>query len=36
MHRYEQELDVALRWQPSAGRWKGLSVWARYADVFST
>jgi hypothetical protein len=31
----EQELDVALRWQPSDGRWKGLSVWARYADVFS-
>jgi outer membrane porin, OprD family len=32
----EQELDLALRWQPSDGRWKGLSVWARYADVFST
>ena len=32
----ERELDLALRWQPSDGRWKGLSVWARYADVFST
>ncbi len=32
----EQELDLALRWQPSDDRWKGLSVWARYADVFST
>jgi hypothetical protein len=24
-----------LRYQPSEGRWKGLSVWARYGDVFS-
>jgi hypothetical protein len=32
----KQELDLALRWQPSDGRWKGLSVCARYADVFST
>jgi hypothetical protein len=32
----EQELDLALRRQPTDGRWKGLSVWARYADVFST
>ena len=30
-----QELDLSLRYQPSEGRWKGLSVWARYGDVFS-
>src|SRR5262245_9344568 len=32
----EQELNLALRWQPTEERWKGLSVWARYSDVFST
>jgi len=32
----EQELNFALRWQPSDERWKGLSVWARYSDIFST
>jgi len=32
----EQELDLSLRWQPSDDRLKGLSVWARYGDVFST
>jgi hypothetical protein len=31
----EQELNLALRYQPSEGRWKGLSVWARYGHVFS-
>jgi hypothetical protein len=31
----EQEFDFALRWEPSDGRWKGLSVWARYGEVFS-
>lgn len=31
----EQELDLSLRLPASGGRWKGLSVWARYADVFS-
>ena len=32
----ESELNLALRWQPSDERWKGLSVWGRYSDVFST
>jgi hypothetical protein len=32
----EQELNLALRWQPSDERWKGLSVWGRYSDIFST
>jgi hypothetical protein len=32
----EQELNLALRWQPTDERWKGLSVWGRYSDVFST
>jgi len=32
----ESELNLALRWQPSDERWKGLSVWARYSDIFST
>jgi hypothetical protein len=32
----ESELNLALRWQPTEERWKGLSVWARYSDVFST
>jgi hypothetical protein len=32
----ESELNLALRWQPTEERWKGLSVWARYSDIFST
>ena len=30
-----EELDLSLRYQPSEGRWKGLSIWARYGGVFS-
>lgn len=30
-----EELDLALRYQPTEGRWKGLSLWARYGQVFS-
>jgi len=30
-----RELDLALRYQPSDGHLKGLSVWARYGEVFS-
>jgi hypothetical protein len=30
-----RELDLSLRYQPSEGHFKGLSVWARYGEVFS-
>ncbi len=30
-----RELDLSLRYQPSEGHFKGLSVWARYGDVYS-
>ena len=30
-----RELDLSLRYQPSEGHFKGLSVWGRYSEVFS-
>ncbi len=30
-----QELDLSIRYRPTDGLWKGVSLWARYGHVFS-